>query len=194
MTAEERETAARTQKLVQMSIDLLGKPFEETTEIERRVLEAVLSRMHVSRPVHREMEARLTLGDRLADRIAEFGGSWAFIGICFALLAVWVGVNTWILAGRAFDPFPYILLNLILSCLAAVQAPVILMSQNRLAEKDRLRAVNDYEVNLKAELEILQLHEKIDRLRAEDMSRLLGLVAAQQILIERLASGDANTK
>ena len=164
MTENERGSGGQSQNAGRLATQLLRKPWEKTTELERRVLDAVLSRLHVSRPLHREIEEGLALGDRMADRIAAFGGSWFFIGIFFVLLFAWMVLNSLLLAVRAFDPYPYILLNLILSCLAALQAPVILMSQNRQAEKDRLRAIHDYEVNLKAELEILQLHDKIDRL------------------------------
>ncbi|MCU0353426.1 MAG: DUF1003 domain-containing protein [Cytophagales bacterium] len=116
-------------------------------------------------PVSSEEEwASLTLGQRLADKIADFGGSWTFIILFFSVLVSWMLVNAWLLGSRAFDPFPFILLNLVLSCLAAVQAPIIMMSQNRQEDKDRLRAYYDYQVNLKAEREIRELHEKIDRL------------------------------
>src|SRR5262249_6271837 len=158
------------QQLGRLAVEHLKKPWEKTTDLERRVLDAVLARLHVSRPMQTEMDAGLSLGDRLADRIAEFGGSWGVIGLFFVRLIAWMAINTWFLAGRAFDPYPYILMNLILSCLAAVQAPVILMSQNREGDRDRMRAINDYEVNLKAEVEILHLHEKIDRLRDEDLA------------------------
>jgi len=188
VTETQRRPGVDLEKLGNLATGLLKKPLEKTSELERRVLDAVLTRLHVSRPMHREMEEALTLRDRMADRIAAFGGSWSFIAIFFALLFGWMGLNSLFLAGRAFDPFPYILLNLILSCLAAIQAPVILMSQNRQGEKDRLRSIHDYEVNLKAELEILQLHEKIDRLRAEDMDRVLRLLEEQQRLIVRLES------
>jgi uncharacterized membrane protein len=124
----------------------------------------VTERRPISRTHQEEYEAdEDTLGERAADLIASFGGSWAFIGLFVAVLAAWVLLNSVMLA-RPFDPFPYILLNLMLSTLAAFQAPVILMSQNRQAAKDRERADDDFEVNLKAEIEIYELHEKIDRL------------------------------
>ncbi len=123
-----------------------------------------LLRTHVSRNVNEEEEDRLTLGERIADRVASFGGSWTFIIIFGAVLASWMGVNGYFLAAHPFDPFPFILLNLGLSALAALQAPVIMMSQNRQATKDRLKADLDYQVNLKAELEVAQLHGKIDRI------------------------------
>jgi uncharacterized membrane protein len=122
-----------------------------------------LLRTHVTRNVNEEEEERLTFGEHIADRVASFGGSWTFIiSFGFVLLA-WMGVNLY-MATHAFDPYPFILLNLVLSALASVQAPVIMMSQNRQAAKDRLKADLDYEVNLKAELEVAQLHNKVDRL------------------------------
>ena len=123
-----------------------------------------LLRTHVSRNVNEEEEDRLTFGERIADRVASFGGSWTFIIFFGCVLAAWMGVNGYFLAAHPFDPFPFILLNLGLSALAALQAPVIMMSQNRQATKDRLKADLDYQVNLKAELEVAQLHGKIDRI------------------------------
>jgi uncharacterized membrane protein len=152
------------QTMGELALKILGKSLEKASEIERRVLDAVASRLHIARPIHREIEEQQSFGERLADRIAAWGGSWAFLGLFFAFLAGWIVLNSWVLIRRPFDPYPYILLNLMLSCLAAVQAPVILMSQNRQAAKDRLQAMHDYEVNLKAEIEILHLHEKVDRL------------------------------
>jgi CRP/FNR family cyclic AMP-dependent transcriptional regulator len=123
-----------------------------------------LLRKHVVRNVNVVEEERMTFGQRVADKVASFGGSWTFILIFGAVIVVWMAVNTALLRQKAFDPFPYILLNLVLSCLAAIQAPVIMMSQNRQASKDRLQADSDYEVNLKAELEISHLHKKVDRI------------------------------
>ena len=123
-----------------------------------------LLRTQVTRNVNIEAEERLTLGQRLADRVASFGGSWPFILVFCSVMVVWVAVNTWVLAEPTFDPYPYILLNLVLSMLAAMQAPIIMMSQNRQAAKDRLQADLDYRINLKAELEIAHLHKKIDRI------------------------------
>jgi uncharacterized membrane protein len=121
-------------------------------------------RSRVTRNLNEEEEERLTWGERIADRVAAFGGSWTFILMFGAILVVWMGVNALLLAQRAFDPYPFILLNLVLSTLAALQAPVIMMSQNRQSSKDRLKADLDYQVNLKAELEVAQLHGKIDRI------------------------------
>jgi uncharacterized membrane protein len=131
-----------------------------------------LLRTQVSRNVNVEAEERQTLGQRLADRVASFGGSWPFI-ILFAIgMLVWVGINSWMLAANAFDPYPYILLNLVLSMLAAVQAPIIMMSQNRQAAKDRIQADLDYRINLKAELEVAHLHKKIDGIWEELQAHL----------------------
>jgi uncharacterized membrane protein len=123
-----------------------------------------LLRSHVSRNVNVEASEQMTVGQRVADRVATFGGSWTFIGIFASIMLVWVVLNTAALFRDHFDPYPYILLNLFLSMIAAIQAPVIMMSQNRQATKDRLQADQDYQVNLKAELEIAQLHRKIDHL------------------------------
>jgi len=123
-----------------------------------------LLRTHVSRNLNEEEEERLTFGERIADRVAAFGGSWTFIILFFCILLTWMAVNAYLLAARPFDPYPFILLNLVLSTLAALQAPVIMMSQNRQATKDRLKADLDYQINLKAELEVAQLHGKIDRI------------------------------
>jgi CRP/FNR family transcriptional regulator, cyclic AMP receptor protein len=123
-----------------------------------------LLRTHVSRNVNVEAEERMTLGARIADKVAEFGGSWKFIILFGVIMLVWVTLNTAALFSQHFDPYPYILLNLVLSMISALQAPVIMMSQNRQAAKDRLQADQDYQVNLKAELEVAQLHHKLDHL------------------------------
>jgi uncharacterized membrane protein len=133
--------------------------------------------------ISKQFERKLTFGERLSDHIAEFGGSWKFLITFGAVLLIWIAFNGVILATRAFDPFPFILLNLILSCLAAVQAPIIMMSQNRAEARDRLRAEHDYKINLKAELEIRHLHEKLDHLLSRQYNRLFEI---QQIQIELL--------
>jgi uncharacterized membrane protein len=167
---------------------LLHIPLESLTERERRVLQRFVERRHVSRNINREFSEQLTLGQRVADRVAALGGSWQFIGAFGAVLAAWILLNIVLLArrGTAFDPYPFILLNLLLSMLAAVQAPVILMSQNRQAAKDRMDAAHDYEVNLKAELEILTLHEKVDGLRDQQWAGLLKLQEEQIALLRQL--------
>jgi uncharacterized membrane protein len=123
-----------------------------------------LLRTHVSRNVNVEEQEHMTFGARIADKVAAFGGSWTFISIFFTVMMVWVILNSAALFGHHFDPYPYILLNLVLSMLAAIQAPVIMMSQNRQSSKDRLKADLDYEVNFKAELEVAQLHRKVDHI------------------------------
>ncbi len=157
-------------------------------EREHRVVQHFGERLHISRDTNLEFEKKLTFGQRLADKVAAFGGSWTFIIIFAAILFSWVLLNTLILAsrGNTFDPYPYILLNLFLSMLAAVQAPVILMSQNRQGVKDRLDAAHDYEVNLKAEREILSLHEKIDELREMKWAELLRIQEEQIRLLTQL--------
>ena len=161
---------------------------DQLPQVERRVVQHLGERRHISRDTNLEFEKKLTLGQRLADRVAAFGGSWTFIIIFAAILLSWVLLNTLILARYrdSFDPYPYILLNLFLSMLAAVQAPVILMSQNRQGVKDRLDAAHDYEVNLKAELEILSLHEKLDELREMKWSELITMQQEQLRLLTQL--------
>jgi uncharacterized membrane protein len=133
-------------------------------------------------------DTRLSLGDRMADRLADTAGSWRFLGLFFAFLALWALGNGWLLGQRAFDPYPFMLLNLLLSLLAGVQAPIIMMSQNRQEAKDRLRSENDYQVNLKAELRVAQLHQKLDLLREQQWTDLLSIQQQQIDLLERLSS------
>jgi uncharacterized membrane protein len=161
---------------------------DDLPEREHRVVQHFGDRRHISHDTNLEFEQELTVGQRLADKVAAFGGSWTFIIIFAAILLSWVALNTIILAQRnaSFDPYPYILLNLFLSMLAAVQAPVILMSQNRQGVKDRLDAAHDYEVNLKAELEILSLHEKMDELRDLKWSELITMQQEQIRLLTQL--------
>jgi uncharacterized membrane protein len=163
-------------------------------ERERRVVKHFIERASVSRNTNREFEDDRTTGQRVADRVAAFGGSWTFIIIFAVVLLSWVALNSYVLArrGDAFDPFPYILLNLFLSMLAAIQAPVIMMSQNRQAAKDRLDAAHDYEVNLKAELEILSLHEKMDEFREGKWEELVRLQQEQIRMLESLLEGRGN--
>jgi uncharacterized membrane protein len=164
------------------------KTCDDAGESEQRVIERLTQRLHISRNVHQEFEESLTLGQRLADRIAVFGGSWTFILIFLSLLFGWIVLNTIVLArvGKPFDAYPYIFLNLILSMLAALQAPVIMMSQNRYAAKDRIAAQHDYEVNLKSELEILALHQKMDALREQQWAELVAMQQEQIQLLTRL--------
>ncbi|HEU0077769.1 MAG TPA: DUF1003 domain-containing protein [Longimicrobiaceae bacterium] len=164
---------------------LLKREWEHLAARERRIVEAVLHRRNVARDVHQDYLDQRTFGQRMADRIAAFGGSWPFIGLFGAFLAGWIALNA-AMRGSAFDPYPFILLNLILSTLAALQAPVIMMSQNRQAARDRLNAEHDYEVNLKAEVEIRGLHEKLDVLREADWAELVRLQQVQIQMLERL--------
>jgi uncharacterized membrane protein len=151
-------------------------------ELERRILDKVLRRQTVARDTVAEFERRLSFGERLADRIASFGGSWTFIAIFLAVMLAWIVLN--VLRPASFDPYPFILLNLVLSCLAALQAPVIMMSQNRMSQKDRLDARHDYEVNLKAEMEIAALHLKLDELH---LRQLDAIARIESLLLERAA-------
>ncbi len=165
---------------------LLSEEKGELTAIERDVVRGLAGDELLSQDTNLEFDRRLSFGERLADRIATFGGSWTFILAFAGFLGVWIAVNSWLLLHRPFDPYPFILLNLILSCLAALQAPVIMMSQNRQEAKDRLRAEYDYRVNLKAELEIRLLSERIDRLLTHQWQRLLEIQQVQVELIEQL--------
>jgi uncharacterized membrane protein len=166
----------------------LRKEFERLPVREQHIVRAIAEAVHISHDTNAEFEDKLTFGQRLADRVAYFGGSWAFILIFGAILLLWVISNSLILArhNAAFDPYPYILLNLFLSMLAALQAPVIMMSQNRQSIKDRLDAAHDYQVNLKAELEIRSLHEKLDSLREQQWLDLINIQQEQIRLLTRL--------
>lgn len=169
--------------------EILDSPDVRLTAREKRVLHSILKHTVISRDTHLEFIDDRTFGERLADRVALFGGSWTFIIFFGLVLTAWVILNSYILkmSGAAvFDPFPYILLNLFLSMLAALQAPIIMMSQNRQAAKDRLQATHDYEINLKAELEICRLHEKVDELREKKWLELLEIQERQIKLLERL--------
>ncbi len=152
--------------------------------MDHDVLESIQRHETLSSNVDAEFDKDLTLGEKMADGLATFGGSWRFLIIFGALLLAWIALNSVVLLMRPFDPYPFILLNLVLSCLAAIQAPVIMMSQNRQESKDRLRSQHDYRVNLKAELEIRQLHDKIDHLLSHQWERL---VEIQQIQIDLLS-------
>lgn len=134
-----------------------------------------------------ENDTPATLGERVADKMASIGGSWIFIGSFFLILMTWIAVNAAWINHHPFDPYPFILLNLFLSCLAAIQAPIIMMSQNRKEEKDRKRAKNDYVINMKAEIEIRSLHNKIDLLLTEQMKSLFRMQEAQLKLLERIS-------
>jgi uncharacterized membrane protein len=158
----------------------------ELTVLDKEVLESLRQQEILSRNPDEELQTTLTQGQRLADRIATVGGSWKFI-ICFVvILIVWIAINSLALFSRPFDPYPYILLNLVLSCLAAIQAPVIMMSQNRQESRDRVHAMRDYQVNLKAELEIRHLHQKLDHLLSHQWERLVEIQEIQMELINEI--------
>ena len=163
--------------------DMLARERGEVSDLERQVVESVAREETISRNVEAAYGDKRTLGERAADVVAEFGGSWNFIGIFAIVMAVWIGFNIWAATRAIFDPYPFILLNLVLSCLAAIQAPIIMMSQKRQETKDRLRSENDYRVNLKAELEIRNLHDKMDHLIHQQWERLAEI---QQIQLEMM--------
>jgi uncharacterized membrane protein len=159
--------------------------FKNLSHDDRQKLAHLLRQTRLTRDVHKEFEGTLTFGQRLADKVAEFGGSWTFIIIFMAMLLAWCVLNTFMLLNRAFDPYPYIFLNLMLSTIAAVQAPLIMMSQNRQSAKDRLVAQHDYEVNMKAEVEIMALHEKMDELRLKQFAELMQVQEKQLEMLRR---------
>lgn len=162
-------------EVTQLARQLLDSGVTGLSEREQRIILHIAKRLHVAKNVNSVLEEQQTFGQRLADRVAQLGGSWAFIGIFTGMLVLWIVVNTILVRslGGAFDPYPYIFLNLILSMVAALQAPVILMSQNRQAARDRVAAGLDYEINLKAEIEIMALHDKLDRIRLEHLEGIL---------------------
>ena len=167
--------------------DLLTADVGELTTLENEVIESLKQEEdHITTNINVEFDRRLTFGERVADRMAEFGGSWSFILTFTAILIGWITLNTISLLWRPFDPYPYILLNLVLSCLAAIQAPVIMMSQNRQEAKDRMRSQHDYQVNLKAELEIRHLHEKIDHLLSHQWDRMIQIQEIQLDILSEL--------
>jgi uncharacterized membrane protein len=167
---------------------LLGVPYDSMDERTQKVLRHMSGRKHITRNTADQVESSSSRGQRAADAVARFGGSWTFITLFGVVLVGWVLLNSVILSryNQAFDPYPYILLNLFLSMLASIQAPIILMSQNRQAQKDRVGAEHDYEVNLKAELEIMLLHEKLDLLREGQWGELLTMQKEQIRLLTHL--------
>jgi uncharacterized membrane protein len=166
---------------------LLESERGEITSLEREVLQSLRQHELLAANPDADFEGHWTRGERLADRIASFGGSWGFIILFFGFIAIWIASNVWLLGNRPVDPYPFILLNLLLSCLAAIQAPIIMMSQNRQEAKDRLRSQHDYQVNLKAELEIRHLHEKIDHLLSHQWQRLVEIQRLQLELLSEIS-------
>ena len=165
---------------------LLEEEKGELTELDKEVIEGLRKHEILAANPDIDFEKQLTLGQRLADTIADFGGSWTFISIFGIFIFAWMALNITAVFVKPFDPFPFILLNLVLSTLAAIQAPVIMMSQNRQEERDRQRAIYDYKVNLKAELEIRQLHQKVDHLLSKQWERLVEIQEIQMELINEL--------
>lgn len=180
-------------KVIELAERLLQTGYDDLPIREQRVLRRIAKRIVISENVNERFHEKLTFGQRMADQVATFGGSWTFIIMFCIVLTVWVILNTWVLPHPdIFDPYPFIFLNLMLSMLAAIQAPVIMMSQNRQSSKDRLAAANDYEVNLKAELEIMSLNEKLDDMRMRQLETLLNRQNEQllqvQSLVEKIES------
>lgn len=169
--------------------ELLEEDRGELSSLDEQVIAAMRDQEIVSANLNAEFHDQLTLGQRLADRVALFGGSWAFIGLFGVIIGVWMLLNLGVLLARPFDPYPFILLNLVLSTLAAMQAPVIMMSQNRQSAKDRLNAEHDYRVNLKAELEVRLLHTKLDQLLTHQWQRLIEIQQLQMDLLEEVGRG-----
>jgi len=165
---------------------LLSSEKGELTTLEQQVLESLREHELLASNVDEESDEGWSFGERLADHIAVFGGSWRFLISFGVFLALWVTVNSLVLLLRPIDPYPFILLNLVLSCLASIQAPIIMMSQNRQEAKDRIRSQHDYQVNLKAELEIRHLHEKVDHLLSHQWDRLVEIQNVQLEILSEL--------
>jgi uncharacterized membrane protein len=167
--------------------DVIEADKGELSSLDKEVLDSLVDRELLAKNVNEEFDTVLTFGQRIADRVADFGGSWTFILTFMGILFLWVIFNSVALLRKPFDPYPFILLNLVLSCVAAMQAPVIMMSQNRQEAKDRLRAEHDYQINLRAEIEIRTLSEKIDHLLQHQWQRLLELQQIQSDMMDDLS-------
>lgn len=161
---------------------------DDLARLKKEVTDSLLQQATVTKDSDREFDAQATHGERVADKVATFGGSWTFITIFMVVLVIWMAVNTTLILTKPFDPYPYIFLNLVLSCLAAIQAPVIMMSQNRAEAKDRMRSENDYKVNLKAEIEIRSINEKIDKLISDQWKHLLEIQQMQMEMFEGITT------
>ncbi|MBO9203561.1 MULTISPECIES: DUF1003 domain-containing protein [Niastella] len=171
--------------------ELLNTENEHLKKLNEIVLQSIEQEKLLLESIAQHDTEQLSLGQRLADKVARFGGSWKFITWFTAMLVIWIGINLILIGRGRFDPYPFILLNLLLSCLAAIQAPVIMMSQNRQEEKDRKRNENDYVVNLKAEIEIRTLHQKIDLLMQEQFKKLIESQAEQIKLLQSIIRDNA---
>lgn len=181
----EQRSAAALRLRSQDVLARLQKERGELSEIEADVARKVAEHQIATRHLNEAFEKKATFGERVADQVARVGGSWTFVISMLSVLGVWVAINV-VMASRAWDPYPFILLNLGLSCIAALQAPIIMMSQNRTSARDRAQADSDYRVNLKAELEIVTLHEKVDHLLHGQFERLVELQDIQIALLEQL--------
>lgn len=168
--------------------ELLRKERGELSDLDREVVQSLSAGQTIAANTEQQYAEDVSFGGRVSDALAKFGGSWTFIILFIVIIVAWMSINAAILGGANFDPFPFILLNLVLSCLAAFQAPIILMSQNRQEVKDRMRAENDYQVNLKAELEIRHLHEKIDHLLNRQWERLAEIQEIQLEIMQDMAA------
>lgn len=166
--------------------NIIDDETQNLKNLESEVLQSIDNNEIITENVNVTQQKNMKLGDIVADRVAAFGGSWAFIIAFFAVLALWIVINTTLLIKKPFDPYPFILMNLVLSCIAAIQAPIIMMSQNRQEEKDRMRSENDYKVNLKAEIEIRTLHEKVDHLLLDQWSKMMKIQEMQIEILEEI--------
>lgn len=172
----------RKEYLQKLMIDEKG----ELSTLEKDVIDKLTEYESISANLEKEFTSNLTFGEKLSDLIASFGGSWKFIITFGLIILVWISINAYFLVTQAFDPYPFILLNLVLSCLAALQAPVIMMSQNRQESRDRNRAELDYKINLKAELELRQLHQKVDHLLIQQWERMVEIQDVQLEMLEEI--------
>ena len=166
--------------------NLLEEEIGGVKDLEKEVFDSIRENALITENANKAVKEELKIGDRISDKVAQFGGSWRFIIIFFIILLGWIIINSAALFGKPFDPFPFILMNLILSCIAAIQAPIIMMSQNRQETKDRVRQENDYKINLKAEIEIRTLHEKVDHLLLDQWSKMMRVQEFQLEMLEEL--------
>ncbi|MDR3692249.1 MAG: DUF1003 domain-containing protein [Fimbriimonas sp.] len=177
---------ALNQARIKHAQEMAKHELDDLVGLKQEVAESLIRQEAITKNIDREFDSKATRGEKIADKVAAFGGSWTFIIIFGVILFTWMGVNTTVIISKPFDPFPYIFLNLVLSCLAAIQAPVIMMSQNRQESKDRMRSENDFKTNLKAELEIQHINEKIDKLINDQWKHLLEIQEMQMEMIEEL--------
>lgn len=174
--------------------EILTNELGELDDLEKEVLNSISHSKILSEKIEDILDEEITFGDRLSDKVASFGGSWKFIIAFFSFMAFWIVLNVVLLHDKVFDPYPFILLNLLLSCLASIQAPLIMMSQNRVEAKDRARSEHDYKINLKSELEIQLLHKKIDHLLIHQNKHLLEMQRIQAEMMETISRGFVENK